>query len=839
MGDETVSYANLSRRVQEFIARARQDIPETLARPLILLETSNALASCVAYIAALQAGWPVILVGEGTVLNFPDLVARYSPNIVIYGVYEEPMIDVLHTDQVALHPDLAVLLSTSGSTGSAKIVRLSVQNLQANAEAIASYLELTAADRAMTALPLHYSYGMSILNSYLLVGASLVLSRASVAEPEFWSNAKAKRITSLGLVPTQYEILDKAGFTKQWCPTLRYMTQAGGRLDAALALKFAKQAKVENWLFFIMYGQTEASPRMSFVPPQDAEKEFDCIGLPIPGGRFSLLDTQGQLISGTGKSGVLVYEGPNVMMGYALSPADFALSAGPPRLVTGDIAERLENGYFRISGRANRFIKLFGLRIGLDEVEISLGQQGDKVFASGSDRGLVLFMQGKGRDSVALRRKAARLFKLPETVVKVCELRTIPLMDSGKVDYRQLSQQAETLLQEPKVSLKSLEAILQRALRTQTLDLDRSFLEMGGDSLSYLEVQIYLSDAHGSLPDRWESLPLGSLLMLDTASVVANRPGLSVSVELIVRVMALLSVMALHSTDWPVPGGAYMLLILSGSSLARFQSAALFKGRVLKTLRIMLLPILTCYLFLMTAFSVVGKRVDLEWFLLLGNFDSKVPFPGLVPYWFVCTYAQIMVIAVFPFAFPTLRDNVRRWPLESGLLALLAVVGCNSMFGFDAAEISVRHHNPLAALELLLVGWCCFFARDQRQRLIVGAAFLGMFMLHWRDASPSIAVLMFAGTGGMLWALKIQLHHLIARLLMMVGSLALFVYLVHPVVISIVLKILYSSDIVRFSLVAGLSLLCAYVFKLAFDAAFTLVLKTGQSRQTQNSVGSG
>ena len=640
--DQIVSYAQLVLRADDFALGIRARLPTSITRPLVLLEAVNEPTSIIAYLGLLRAGWPVILVAEGGGADDSGIVETYAPNVIVRRRSQGWQVDLAAHDAVEMHPDLAVLLSTSGTTGAAKLVRLSAQNLQANATAIASYLDVCTDDRAITTLPFHYSYGMSVLHIHLLRGAGLVLSEGSLVDPDFRALAQRTGVTSLALVPTQFELFE----TTTWLPQLRYITQAGGRLDPVLARRFAEMATAEGWRLFIMYGQTEAGPRMSYLPPRDAADWFHTIGRPIPGGSFRLIDAAGAEICQPGVPGELIYEGQNVMLGYALGRTDLAASAGPQILHTGDIAERLDNGYYRIVGRASRFIKLFGLRIGLDEVETHLRNEGHRVYASGTDARLVLFVQDEpGREE--LRTALAKRLKLPVSTVLVEPLQEVPLLASGKVDYRALARHAEALTAsqgQVAPDEQGLEGLLKAVLSTPVLDLDRNFLDLGGDSLSYLEVQLHLSSRLGQVPVGWERLPLRDLLALDvpiSAEITVPMGTLQdVSADLLARVAAIFAVIALHSTAWPTGGGSYLLLILAGYSLARFQSGVLFDGRVLHTYRSMLLPLMVCYYILIGAIALFWSPIDPEFFLLFENFVSKVEPHGLTPYWYVSTYVS-------------------------------------------------------------------------------------------------------------------------------------------------------------------------------------------------------
>ena len=505
--ESAIYYSELAGRADKFCAEISSGLPAAVTRPLILLEAVNESEAIIAYLGALRARWPVILVAEGATGDESQIVQAYRPNVILRRAAGwQPAF--ASADAIEMHPDLAVLLSTSGTTGAAKLVRLSRQNIAANAAAIAGYLDVRPEDRAMTLLPFHYSYGMSVLHIHLLRGAGLVLTERSLIETDLRALAQRMDVNSLALVPTQFELLD----TLDWLPRLRYITQAGGRLDPVLARRFSDKAVAEGWQLFIMYGQTEAAPRMSYVPPQDAQAWFHTIGRPLEGGSFRLLDATGEEITAVETTGELVYEGPNVMLGYAVTYTDLGAPAGPSVLHTGDMAERLENGYFRITGRASRFIKLFGLRIGLDEVETQLRAEGYRVYVTGSDSRLVVFVP-PAADLKLLRDRISVLYHLPQSVVMLAPLEAAPLLSSGKVDYRALARQAEALQPGTQEAGADTLSLLRQALRTPVLDLDRTFLELGGDSLAYLEVQMHLLAELGEVPADWEHLPLREVLV--------------------------------------------------------------------------------------------------------------------------------------------------------------------------------------------------------------------------------------------------------------------------------------------------------------------------------------
>jgi acyl-CoA synthetase (AMP-forming)/AMP-acid ligase II len=812
---EVLSYSGLVQRIVRFAEKLRSRLPDTLPRPLILLEATHELDSIVAYLACLRAGWPVILVAEGQGSLANGIASTYQPNVVFQRDGGDWKATLASLEPAAMHAELAVLLSTSGTTGAAKLVRLSAANLQANASAIATYLELSPADRTITTLPYHYSYGMSVLHTHLLAHASLVLTAASLVDAEFWSLARRHEVTSLALVPTQFELLEKISLSKEHLPTLRYITQAGGKLDPRLAADFAQRARADGFKLFIMYGQTEAGPRMSYVPPEDAERWHHSVGRAIEGGTFRLLDAAGEEIAQCGEPGELVFEGPSVMLGYAVARADLDNPAGPPVLKTGDIAERLENGYFRITGRSSRFIKLFGLRISLDEVESGLRAQGHRAYVSGSDERLVVFLLGAG-EPAALRSQIARHYEWPERVVEVVRLPEVPLLSSGKVDYRELSRRAASAVTEADSEPSNLAALLHSALREASLDPDKSFLTLGGDSLAYLEVQLFLSRRLGNAPEGWERLPLRELFELEKAGR-SGRPGWQrVPADVISRNAALLAVIALHSTTWRVGGGSILLLILVGYSLARFQSGVLFAGQVGKTLRSMLIPIVAAYFLLIAVAALKFSPFDLGWFFLLENFHHEVTPEVLVPYWFVSTYTQIILLAALPFGIKAVRTRVKQRPFEAGAAALLAVGLLIQLTEINDIYYNLRHRNPVIALELLLAGWCSFFATTTKKKLVATAAILLVWMQNFGVIEANIAVLMLGGSLCVLWGLRLSLPSSAARGLLSLGSLSMFIYLAHVPALYALSRYLHTGPTLYVAAVAS-SIMLARALKKASD----------------------
>ncbi len=369
------------------------------------------------------------------------LLRRYSP---VLDVEDSTLLRTGDPGETDLSPELALLLTTSGSTGSPKLVRLSGRNLDANAASIAEYLNLTDRERPITNLAMNYSYGMSVVNSHFVVGAPLILTARSVLEREFWELMKRESVTSLTGVPYTYRMFQRVGMMEMDLPDLHTLTQAGGKLPEELHRLFAQWAERTGRKFIVMYGQTEAGPRMGYLPAEWAVGKCGSMGIPIPGGAFRLIRDDGTEIREAGTDGELVYQGENVAMGYAQCAEDLQLGdQWQGTLHTGDMARRDQDGFYYITGRKSRFVKLYGNRVSLDEVERILTVRfADTEFAcTGTDDCLKVFHDGKNLDlSGEIQEVLSSQMRFPARVFHVQCLESIPKNSAGKTQYSDLEK---------------------------------------------------------------------------------------------------------------------------------------------------------------------------------------------------------------------------------------------------------------------------------------------------------------------------------------------------------------------------------------------------------------
>lgn len=386
-------------------------------RPLTFLTADTTLEAVTDFLALRELRWPVFLMDANWT---PDqrqrLIDRYQPGLLLPG---GPTGATTPT-----HPDLGVLLTTSGSTGSPKLVRLSHENVDANARQIAASLGLGPDDRGVTALPLHYSFGMSIVTSHAVSGGSVLVTDGGFLERRFWAQIDDAQVTLLPGVPQSYAILKRVGLPE--LPALRGLLQAGGRLDPALIAHFA-QIKP----FYVMYGQTEAAPRMACLPPPRLADKLGSAGQALPGGRFRIDD------------GEVVYTGPNVMMGYAEHVEDLVLpDVHGNELRTGDLGYLDDEGFLFLTGRMKRIVKLAGNRVALDEIESLVPELSPLAAIDGGDAGVVLFSEADPALFAASRKRLARELRIPAKLVDVRGIEGLPVMSSGKIDYAKLKGMA-------------------------------------------------------------------------------------------------------------------------------------------------------------------------------------------------------------------------------------------------------------------------------------------------------------------------------------------------------------------------------------------------------------
>ena len=790
-----LTYANLCDRADEFCRLIGQE------RQLVFLQTSNELEPLVAYLGALRGCHPVILAPHGRLDRFRDILEAYQPGVVYHprnGKWELTR----NSTRNDFHESLAVLLSTSGSTGSSKMVRLSNANIQSNAESICKYLEISSADRAITSLPFHYSYGLSVVNSHLSQGAALLLTNCSVVDAQFWELFRECQATSFAGVPYTFELLDHVGFSHMTLESLRCVTQAGGRLAKQSVLKYVKLSQERGWRFYVMYGQTEATARMSYLPPQIAQHHPDSIGVAIPDGEFRLIDESGRDIHASDIPGELVYSGPNVMLGYAEDRDDLSRGADIDELRTGDIACRNDEGIYRIVGRKSRFIKLFGSRVNLDDVEKQLCADGHRTVCTGTDQQLIIATLDTSRVAL-IRDFAASRLELPHHVVCVVPCVEYPTLPSGKVDYGQLRNLAmgtqavprgprrvarvdETFVGTSPEGAESeslgetpLRTAFLKTLNVSDVDGDATFISLGGDSLSYVAMSLALEDHLGYSPRGWETMTIRQLEALHRNDSAVTE----IDTSIVLRAIGIALVVGSHAQFSPIIGGAAILFLMAGVNFARFQGGSLIRGNLARPVGSLLKHLVAPYLVVTLAYQLWKGHFDVSLLLFYHNFLEPHGILTLFPVWFIQVLCQSIVLFSLAFLVPSVRrrTQTKPWPTAMGLVAISVLFNAvvSALWNTD----SLYNRVPHKYLWVFALGWLIFFSNTRAQKVISTAvmALLLLSPISFHQTSASVCVF-FAGMIS-IWVPRIYVVPFLKTLILTISASTYYIFLTHGVFI--------------------------------------------------------
>lgn len=776
----------------ESLAAEADALARTLGRDrcLLLIEANNTPEPLIAYVGAMRAGHPVILLATNTLAKDDRIRDNYRPD-AIYCLNSGHWELQINKNRAApeLHPELALLLSTSGTTGASKMVTLSRTNLQANANSIVSYLGIDSDQRPITTLPFYYSYGLSVVNSHLTAGATLLLTDRSLTEPEFWEFFGAEKATSIAGVPYSFELLERVGFEKMNLPSLQTITQAGGRLSPDLVRRYGELAGDRGWRFFVMYGQTEATARIAYMPPDRLLDYPECIGKSIPGGSLRIVDEGGNDVMDTGCWGQLVYQGPNVMMHYSYDIHDLARGPEIDFLETGDIACKNKAGFFQIVGRMNRFSKLTGLRISLDDVEIFLSQKGVRAVCAGNDEILTIGTLDQGKAGSIFDWLISR-YGLSRSMLTVLELYELPLLDNGKTDYGQLLLMGKTRKREEqdlnpgaapaegepagKEPTRSVAKIYCTALNLDSVEPSDIFVKLGGDSLTYVEVSLELERLLGSLPEGWEKKTVAELDQLTTKrSSTAMMP-----TDVFFRALAIVMVVAQHA-GFKTYGGAGFLILLAGLNMARFQSDALFNGRLAAIAKSVFLRALIPYYLILGGYQLLrGGFQWADWLLISNYFDRTDTF--LQPYWFIQAFAQCIAFMGLLCCVPLIRRFAKRSPFVFGLLLLGTAVLLRTAAPVIWADMPCLPYVTPMVFYLFALGWCVFSAKTQRQKAISSLLIVVLVPMLRFSVLPIIALTLL-GALMVIWVPKIKVPGFLHISISKIAAAIFYIYLLHQV----------------------------------------------------------
>ncbi|MEX5295494.1 AMP-binding protein [Kocuria sp. CPCC 205268] len=757
---QVLSYRDLARRVEDVAALLGTE------RRLAVLAASNDVDSLVAYLAALTAGHPLLLVPADKPAAVEQLVAAYDPDVVLRSGNGSPIVEQRRPGtRHELHPDLALLLSTSGSTGSPKLVRLSHENLAANAESIAAYLGIGPDDRAATTLPMSYCYGLSVLNSHLLRGAGLVLTDLSVVDPCFWDLVRTHRATSFAAVPYTFELLERVGFAEQDLPHLRCVTQAGGRLAPEKVRQWARTGRRRGWDLVVMYGATEATARMAYLPPELAVERAGTIGVPIPGGQFRIDPVEGL------SDGELVYSGPNVMLGYAERPEDLAAGRTVEELRTGDLARRHPDGLYEVVGRRSRFVKIVGLRVDLGQVERILADLGVNAAAAGSDERLVVAVEGE-QDPSLLAKLVAESIGLPRPAVELHAVDRLPRLGTGKVDYPAvLALAAPPAAAAPAPARaegpEDVRRIFAEVLDRPDVGDDDTFVSLEGDSLSYVAASVRLEQALGHLPPDWHLTPVRDLVPRTARR--GRGPVSFLETGIVLRAVAIVCIVITHVEIFTFQT-AHVLFAVAGYNFARFQLTGARVPRLGRQLRSLGRVVVPSVAFIALA-HLLTDDYTLANVLLLNGIVGPQELTSQWHFWFVemLVYVLVAVTALMALPWADRAERAAPWLFPLGLLA----IGLVSRY--DIVDPGLP--KPAPVFWIFALGWLAARSRSTLQRALVSLLTLltvpGYFDSAVRETTLVAGILL------LLWVPTLPVPVGLRRVTARLASASLYVYLTH------------------------------------------------------------
>ena len=761
-----LTYAALADRVAD-VARAYAG-----ARRLVLLTARNDVASVVEYLGAMAAGQVVLLAGEPAA---EGLRAAYRPD-VLAGPGGRTFLTAGTAHD--LHPDLALLLSTSGSTGSPRLVRLARDGVLANAAAIADALGIRGDDVAATTLPLHYCYGLSVLHSHLRRGAALMLTEDSVLADAFWTDAVEHGVTTVPGVPHTFELLERSGFADRDLPTLRCLTQAGGRMAPERVRAFAELGQRRGFDLFVMYGATEATARMATLPPDLAAAAPSSIGRPLAGTSFSLAPADHP----DADVGELVFRGPNVMMGYAEAAADLALGRTVEALHTGDLARRRPDGLWEIIGRTRRIAKVCGLRIDLEHLDRTLAGRGTVVAtADGGDRVVVGVATGsRPVDAGRVAADAAACCGLAPAAIDVVLVADLPRLANGKVDHGALvalaargpaaAAPSAADARRARATPADVAALYALLLGRPDATPTDSFVALGGDSLSYVEVSIRLERLIGHLPPAWPAMPAAAL----ADAPASRRRGALLETNVLIRAIAIVTIVGTHANLFVLLGGAHLLLAVAGFNLGRFQLGD--QPRTARVAAVLRGAARVAVPSVAVIGVVAGLSDAITWrqALLVTSVTEWEWAEPSWSYWFIEALVGSLLVVAAVVSLPAVDRWSRRHPFALPVGLTLALAPAR----YDLLGLPGDHmHRAYGVLWLVTLGWAVAKAQTARQRWLVTV--LAAAMTPGFFGGPNRTLYVVVGLVLLAWLPHVRMPAPMGRLVGVLAASSLWTYLVH------------------------------------------------------------
>lgn len=438
----------------ELVKEVRSFCPDIKTGAVVFQLCKNTVGSMVGYLSFVERGVvPLMLSSKIDNELLESLLETYTPAYLwvpteevekfhFKALYSNLGYTLLETENelYPINDKLQLLMTTSGSTGSPKLVRYKKGNLEANAKNVAIVFGWSSAERPVCDLGMQYTMGLNVINTHLYVGATVLLTTYNLFSGDFWDYIRAEKATNFTGVPFSYDIFARLHFDMMDLPYLTTLAEGGGKLTDKRFIWLAKYAQKNNKRFIASFGTTETSARMAVLPPEYAITKTGSIGRAIPEGELFLIDTDGKVLEETLAEGELCYKGPNVTMGYGTCRDDLMKGDEWNGVYhTGDLARRDEDGCYYVTGRLSRFLKLLSYRVSLDQCERLIQEQfGIQCACTGTDQRMDIYITDseKVKDVQDFVCNKTGLFK---NLFKVFVIEKIPRNDSGKIVYKELS----------------------------------------------------------------------------------------------------------------------------------------------------------------------------------------------------------------------------------------------------------------------------------------------------------------------------------------------------------------------------------------------------------------
>lgn len=425
-GEEVVTYKELEEFVDNFA------LPLALRKgDVVIFRFQTSITDVSHYVMLVRKGLIPLVVDPTLPLSRVNAyVHKFKAKAIYHQGYYKATDPGDGMRVVELCPNARVLVPTSGSTGDPKLVAWSAESISSCSQSIASYLEFRASHVATTSLPLFYSYGLSVLHLAVETGAVLHVEEPRFLSQEYWSSTSKSGVSLLSLVPASCKLLvrDWSLISKSGIKTI---TVAGGRLDDDITERAIASVEVTRQAFFSMYGATEASPRMAYVPPLLAKEKIGAAGIPIANGSF---------IAGTDEQGdEIIYRGPNVAEGYVLeNSGELTFEPFFGEFKTGDIGYVDNDGFLFITGRLKRNVKVNGITVNLDSMQFDIFKGLNVVLDAMDDKIVVFFPKNEEMDVRFLKNLVRVHSAVPLSGIKFVGVDFIPQNANGKTDYKKL-----------------------------------------------------------------------------------------------------------------------------------------------------------------------------------------------------------------------------------------------------------------------------------------------------------------------------------------------------------------------------------------------------------------